>query len=82
MCLLALRRAQSAAKRYGNKSDVLLHAFHAVGAAERWRKLYDAASVRSQTLHCFRGGSCKVEEILCHYGVAIGGCTGPAPTGW
>ena len=48
MCLLALRRAERAAQRRGNESDVLLQAIHAVGAAERWRQLYDAASVSSQ----------------------------------
>jgi hypothetical protein len=47
MCLLALRRAESAAQRHDNNSDVLLHAIRAVGAAERWRQLYDVASVRS-----------------------------------
>lgn len=50
MCLLALRRAETAAQRRGDESDVLLQAIHAAGAAERWRQLYDAASVSSQTL--------------------------------
>ena len=53
MCLLALRRAESTAQRRDKGSDVLLNAMHAVGAAERWRQLYAAASVSSQLRSLF-----------------------------
>ena len=81
MCLLALRRAECAAKRRDSKSEVLLQAFHDAGAPERWRQLYHEASVRSKSLLLSLWCKLPVQQIMRCDG-ATGRRAGPSLARW